>query len=73
VPKQAITMTVYQIMRSEMIVSSVPHKVKVNAIRDFFANDVTNQVPATILKIRITIYSLTKASEVDLTLISNKA
>ncbi|MDF2963045.1 MAG: Glucosamine-6-phosphate deaminase [Paenibacillus sp.] len=50
VPKQAITMTVHQIMQSEVIVSSVPRIVKANAIRDFFACEVNNQVPATILK-----------------------
>jgi hypothetical protein len=37
-------------MRSEVIVSRVPHKVKANAIRDFFANDVTNNVQATIFQ-----------------------
>jgi glucosamine-6-phosphate deaminase len=50
VPKQAITMTVHQIMQSKVIVSCVPHKEKANAIRNFFASEVTNQVPATILK-----------------------
>ncbi|TVY05474.1 glucosamine-6-phosphate deaminase [Paenibacillus cremeus] len=50
VPKQAITMTVHQIMQSEVILSCVPHKVKAKAIHDFFTNDVTNQIPATILK-----------------------
>lgn len=50
VPAQAITMTVHQIMQSQVIVSCVPHKTKANAIRDFFENEVTNQVPATILK-----------------------
>jgi glucosamine-6-phosphate deaminase len=72
VPKQAITMTVHQIMQSEVIVSSVPHKVKARAIRDFFANDVTNQVPATILKTHPN-YSLfldeQSASEADWNLI----
>lgn len=68
VPKQAITMTVYQIMQSEVIVSSVPHKAKARAIRDFFANDVNKQVPATILSTHPN-YSLfldeQSASEVD--------
>lgn len=50
VPKKAITMTVHQIMQSRVIVSSVPHKVKAQAIHDFFSHDVNNQVPATILK-----------------------
>jgi glucosamine-6-phosphate deaminase len=50
VPQQAITMTVHQIMQSEIIISCVPHQVKANAIRDFFGNEVNNNVPATILK-----------------------
>ncbi|MFE5320753.1 glucosamine-6-phosphate deaminase [Paenibacillus sp. NPDC056579] len=50
VPSQAITMTVHQIMQSEIIISCVPHKVKARAIRDFFAHECTNQIPATILK-----------------------
>ena len=50
VPQQAITMTVRQIMQSKVIVSSVPHKAKAQAIRAFFENEVTNKVPATILK-----------------------
>lgn len=50
VPQQAITMTAQQIMQSKVIVSSVPHKVKAQAIRAFFENGVTNNVPATILK-----------------------
>jgi glucosamine-6-phosphate deaminase len=50
VPQQAITMTVHQIMQSEIIISCVPHQVKANAIRDFFGNEVSNNVPATILK-----------------------
>jgi glucosamine-6-phosphate deaminase len=50
VPKQAITMTVHQIMQSKCIVSCVPHKTKANAIRSFFENEVSSSVPATILK-----------------------
>jgi len=50
VPSQAISMTVHQIMRSEVIVSCVPHRVKAKAIKAFFENDVTPLVPATILK-----------------------
>jgi glucosamine-6-phosphate deaminase len=73
VPKQAITMTVHQIMQSEVIISCVPHKVKAHAIRDFFANDVTNQVPATILKkhANFTLFlDEQSASESDRTLLS---
>jgi glucosamine-6-phosphate deaminase len=50
VPQQAITMTVHQIMQSRVIISSVPHKAKASAIRAFFEHEVTNTVPATILK-----------------------
>lgn len=50
VPKQAITMTVYQIMQSEVIVSCVPHRVKAPAIQATLQHGVTNQIPATMLK-----------------------
>lgn len=50
VPKQAITMTVSQIMQSECIVSCVPHSVKAAAIRRTMENELTPDVPATILK-----------------------
>lgn len=51
VPKQAVSMTAYQIMQCEKIVSCVPHKVKAEAIRNTLcASEVTNEVPATLLK-----------------------
>ncbi|WP_409346387.1 6-phosphogluconolactonase [Paenibacillus sp. MBLB4367] len=50
VPKQAITMTVRQILSSATIISCVPHAVKANAIRQTLGSDVTNMVPASILK-----------------------
>ena len=50
VPKQAISMTVHQIMACESIVTIVPHAVKAEAISNTLALDVTNKVPATILK-----------------------
>lgn len=50
VPSQAISMTVYQILQSKIIVSCVPHKVKANAIKLTLENDVTNTIPATALK-----------------------
>ncbi|BCL77628.1 glucosamine-6-phosphate deaminase [Ktedonobacteria bacterium brp13] len=68
VPQQAITMTVHQILQSDVIISSVPHKAKANAIRSFFEQEVTNTVPATIMKTHPH-YSLfldkESASEVD--------
>jgi glucosamine-6-phosphate deaminase len=50
VPTHAITMTVHQIMLSNVIVSCVPHTVKAKAIKNVLENDVTNLIPATILK-----------------------
>lgn len=51
VPKQAVSMTAYQIMQCERIVSCVPHKVKAEAIKNTLkAEEVTNLVPATLLK-----------------------
>ncbi|MFD0712634.1 6-phosphogluconolactonase [Paenibacillus sp. GCM10027626] len=50
VPKQAITMTVRQILNSTTIISCVPHAVKANAIRNTLQDGVTAQVPASILK-----------------------
>lgn len=73
VPEQAITMTVHEIMKSAVIVSSVPHQVKARAIRDFFANDVTNDIPATILKTHphyVLFLDKNSASEADHALIA---
>ena len=50
VPKQAVSMTVSQIMKSRTIVSVVPHSVKAEAIANTFRLPCTNQVPATIMK-----------------------
>ena len=50
VPEKAISMTVKQILRCEHIISAVPYKVKAQAIYDTVNNDVTNMIPATILK-----------------------
>lgn len=50
VPKQAISMTVSQIMACESIVSVVPHAVKAEAVRNTLERDVANLVPATIMK-----------------------
>lgn len=50
VPNHAITMTVHQILLSEHIISSVPYKAKAKAVKDTLDNEVTNLVPATILK-----------------------
>ena len=50
VPKQAVSMSVYQIMQCENIVSCVPHAVKAKAISDTLTSGLTNMVPATMLK-----------------------
>lgn len=50
VPTQAVSMTVYQIMQSKRIISCVPYKVKAEAVKLTMANDVTNKIPATVLK-----------------------
>ena len=56
VPKQAISMTVHQIMESNVIVSCVPYRVKAEAIRATLSNDTTNMIPATMLKTHAQIY-----------------
>ena len=50
VPKQAISMTVKQIMSCRHIVSVVPNAVKAEAIFNTLNKPVSNMVPATILK-----------------------
>ena len=51
VPAQAVSMTPYQIMQCEKIVSCVPHKVKAEAIKNTLtAREVTNEIPATLLR-----------------------
>lgn len=51
VPKQAVSMTPYQIMQCKRIVSCVPYAVKTEAIKNtVLAKEVTNMVPATLLK-----------------------
>lgn len=51
VPKQAVSMTAYQIMQCQTIVSCVPHAVKAEAVENTIkAESTTNMVPATLLK-----------------------
>lgn len=50
VPKQAISMTVSQILKAKCIVSVVPHGEKAEAVKNTLMQPVNNQVPATILK-----------------------
>ncbi len=49
VPKQAISMTVQQILQCNTIISFVPYAVKANAIRMMLTNELTPMVPATAL------------------------
>ena len=48
--KQAISMTCDRIMQCKHIISVVPYAVKAEAIAATLANDVTPDVPATLLK-----------------------
>jgi glucosamine-6-phosphate deaminase len=50
VPSKAVSMTPWQIMQCSTIISCVPHKVKAMAIRNTLINELTNIVPATLLK-----------------------
>jgi len=51
VPKQAVSMTAYQIMQCERIVSCVPYKVKADAVEmTVNTKETTNMVPSTLLK-----------------------
>jgi len=50
VPKLAISMSVHQIMQCRKIVSCVPYAVKAKAIKDTLESQLTNMVPATMLK-----------------------
>ena len=53
VPKQAVTMTVKQIMACRHIVSAVPHAVKAEAVANTITRPVSAEVPATILKTHV--------------------
>ena len=50
VPRQAISMSIRQIMQSESIVCTVPDERKAEAVRQTVEAEVTNRVPATILQ-----------------------
>lgn len=50
VPKQAVSMSVKQIMKCENIVSCVPYGVKAKAVFDTLSSPLTNKIPATMLK-----------------------
>lgn len=50
VPKQAISMTVRQMLRARVIVSVVPRAVKADAVQKTLAQPVNSLLPATVLK-----------------------
>ncbi len=50
VPKQAISMTPYRIMQCKKIISAVPHKVKAWAVNAAINDEISNKVPATLLR-----------------------
>jgi len=50
VPRQAITMSVKQIMKSASIIGSVPDSRKAQAVKDCFENPVSNLFPGSILQ-----------------------
>lgn len=63
VPKQAISMSVKQIMRSKHIICSVPDSRKASAVKDSLEQPVSNAYPASILQLHSNCsYYLDKAS-----------
>ena len=58
VPKRAISMSIQQIMKSMMIVCSVPDRRKAEAVRNALKGPVTPDVPASILQkhANVTVY-----------------
>lgn len=58
VPKQAISMSVYQIMQCKQIISCVPYKVKAKAVKRTLEDDFGNTTPSTMLRMHpnLTLY-----------------
>ena len=50
VPDEAVSMSVWQIMQCQRIISVVPHIVKAEAVKKTLNSNLTNMVPATMLK-----------------------
>jgi glucosamine-6-phosphate deaminase len=50
VPRQAISMSIRQIMKSNMIICSVPDERKAAAVRDCLEEPISNMHPASILR-----------------------
>lgn len=78
VPKQAVSMTVKQILKCKTIVSCVPYEAKANAVSWTLHNDVTNMIPATIMKghddfhLFVDKDSYSKVDEDKIVLVNNK-
>ncbi|PKQ44451.1 glucosamine-6-phosphate deaminase [Confluentibacter flavum] len=51
VPKQAISMSVKQVLKSEVIIASVPDRRKAIAVRNTIESEIAPDVPATALKL----------------------
>lgn len=69
VPKQAVSMSVKQIMKCKTIISCVPYAVKADAVYKTVSEKVSNIVPATIMKTHknFTLYiDLDSASKLNL-------
>ena len=50
VPKQAISMSVRQILKAKHIICSVPDKRKARAVKDCLEHPISNMYPASILQ-----------------------
>ncbi len=50
VPKQAVSMTVSEILKCRSVISAVPYAVKADAVRKTLYEDRTPDIPATVLK-----------------------
>ena len=69
VPKQAVSMSVKQIMKCKTIISCVPYAVKADAVYKTLSQEVSNLVPATLMKTHenFTLYiDLDSASKLNL-------
>lgn len=56
VPEEAVSMTAWQIMQCRTIISCVPHLTKAEAVYNTLTRNLTNEVPATMLKQHQDIY-----------------
>ena len=70
VPKQAISMSIWQILKARHIVCSVPDGRKAKAVKDCLENPVTNLHPASILQSHLHTYFFLDEASAALTTIS---